>query len=386
MNTILKIALLLFVSIRFASANTNDGRLKLTTYNAGLAHTFVKYAGERVEKVVDGLSKLDSDVLCLQEVWTKKDRKKIIKSLKKKYPHSFLTKIKQTKSKRRPTCRIKELFGEGKFVQCMKDKCGDASGDEFTTCIINDCKVPLVNLKNSNRECVQGLMAQVGKSTLASLFTVLNPFKAAGQFTYKGSNGLIILSRIPFDTKDVIDFSDISFLSRRSALRVNVTKNGKPHQIACTHLTANLDGTAPYAGKFENWSEENLAQVDRLIKNTSKSDQATYLLGDFNCSLQNIGADVESEFEGSCKKFLAAGYSDPIAEQNAECTFCRTNTLVNEGNDPHGYKNKLLDHIFTIGAEATSSKVVMKQKVKITVKKKEIETHLSDHFGVSVFY
>jgi endonuclease/exonuclease/phosphatase family metal-dependent hydrolase len=382
MNTILKTISVLLLLINFAGA---EG-IKLTTYNAGLAHTFVNYAEQRVDKVAQGLAKLDSDVLCLQEVWTKKDRKKIAKALKKQYPHSFMTKIKQTKSKRRPTCKIKELFGEGKFVQCMKDKCGDVSGDEFTTCIINDCKVPLNNLKNSNRECAQGLMAQVGKSTIASLFTVLNPFKAAGQFTYKGSNGLMIFSKIPFDSKDVIDLSDISFLSRRQVLRVNITKAGKSHQIACTHLTANLDGTAPYAGSFANWGEENLAQVDRLLKETSKSNKATHLLGDFNCSVQDVGADVESEFEDSCNKFTAAGYSDPIAEQNPECTFCRSNTLVNEGNDPHGYENKLLDHIFTIGASAQSSKVVMKEKVTIKVDKKEIETSISDHYGVSVSY
>ena len=68
MFIILRTITVFLVLTNLTSANTG---LKLTTYNAGLAHTFVKYATERVEKVAEGLAQLDSDVICLQEVWTK---------------------------------------------------------------------------------------------------------------------------------------------------------------------------------------------------------------------------------------------------------------------------------------------------------------------------
>ncbi len=361
--------------------------LKLTTYNAGLANTFVKYSKNRVPKVSEGLAKLDSDVICLQEVWAKKDRNKITKDLKKQYPHSFFMKIKQTRSKKVPTCQVKELFGEEKFVQCMRDNCSGLSGDDFTSCIIKDCGKALENLKNSNRECAQGLMAQVGKGTIKSLLTVLNPFYPAGQFTYKGSTGLLLLSKIPFTKKSVLDFSAISSLTRRAVLQVEVEKNNQNHKISCTHLTANLDGTAPYAGTFANWEEENLAQVDLLLEQEKNNESATYLLGDFNCSIKDDSADVEADFEKSCHKFTDAGFSDPVAEQNPGCTYCRDNNLVNEGNDPKGFDNLLLDHIFSKNNEALDARVTMKEKVDIEVKGgKVIKTHLSDHFGTSVEY
>lgn len=378
------ITLTLLAITQVKADSANDQGLRLTTFNAGLAHTFVLHAEQRVDKIVEELNKLDTDVICLQEVWTKKDRKKLEKGLKKNFPHAFKMKIKQTRSKRKPTCKIKELFGEGKFVQCMKDQCSGLSGDAFTSCIINKCGTALENLKNSNRECAQGLMAQVGKSTLGSLWAVLNPFVAAGQYTYKGSTGLMILSKLPLEKTGVLDFSDISFLSRRAALKAVVKKNGRENQLYCTHLTANLDGTAPYAGALSGYREENLSQVDRMIKDSQESDIPTFLLGDFNCSKKNVSADVEGEFEESCKKFSDAGFKDPIDEINPECTFCRTNNLVNEGNDPHGYANKILDHIFTKGMYTDNAEVVMKQKVKIKLKDKEIDSNLSDHFGVTV--
>lgn len=360
-----------------------SAKLKLTSYNAGLAHTFVMYAKERIPHVINGVKNQGADVVCLQEVWTKKDKKKIVKKLKDAYPHSFSKKIKQTRSKRRPTCRVKDLFGDGKFVQCMKDKCGGLDGDEFTQCIINDCGTALENLKNSNRECAQGLMAQVGRSTIASLWSVLNPFIPAGQFAYKGSTGLLILSKKPLKNTKVIDFSDISFLNRRAALYAEVEHGGKDHAVVCTHLTANLDGTAPYAGKFENWSEENSAQVEQLIGNT-KSDKPTYLMGDFNCGFKDESNGLESEFEESCQKFLDAGYSDPVSSMSPECSYCNKNNLVNEGNDPKEFDNLLIDHIFVKNAQASSTAVVLKEKVQVKISRDEyVTSHISDHYGVS---
>lgn len=377
MKTLIAMAALVISATTFAGSKSKSSFL--TTYNAGLAHTFVMYAKERVPHVVENVKNLNSDVVCLQEVWTKKDQKALIKGTEEQFPHNFSMKIKQTRSKKRPTCKVKDLFGEGKFVQCMKDKCGGKEGDEFTQCIINDCGTALENLKNSNRECAQGLMAQVGRSTIASLWSVLNPFVPAGQFAYKGSTGLLILSKKPLTNTKVIDLSDISFLNRRAALYAEV--DGKA--VVCTHLTANLDGTAPYAGKFANWSEENAAQVQKLLKET-QTEKPTFLMGDFNCGFKDEANGLEGEFEESCQKFLDAGFDDSISSINPTCSFCNANNLVNEGNDPKEYDNLLIDHIFTRNANVSDGGVMMTQKVKIKVDGKEVTTSLSDHYGVTL--
>ena len=377
MKLLFMIAALLVSSVSFASPKD---KLKLTSYNVGLAHSFVMYSKERIPHVINGVKRLKSDVVCLQEVWRKKDKKKLIKETKNVFPYYFSMKIKQTRSKRRPTCKAKDLFGEGKFIQCMRNKCGGLDGDEFTQCIISDCEIALKNLKNSNRECAQGLMAQVGRSTIASLWSVLNPFVPAGQYAFKGSVGLLILSKKPLKNTKIIDMSNISFLNRRAALYAEV--DGKA--VVCTHLTADLDGTAPYAGKFANWSEENLAQVEKLLKETDSS-KPTYLMGDFNCGFKDEANGLEDEFEKSCQKFLDAGYSDPISSMSSECTYCNDNILVTEGNDPKDYENVLIDHIFVRNTSVSDASVVMKQDVKLKVGRDEyVTSKVSDHYAVTV--
>jgi endonuclease/exonuclease/phosphatase family metal-dependent hydrolase len=361
-------------SISMAQANQS---LKVVTYNLGLAHTFVPHAKERLPHLVQALKKTDADVLCLQEVWTKKDRKKIIKSLKKKFGHQFTTKIKNVSSKRRPTCKIKELFVEGKFVGCMNKNCKKKEGDDFTDCIINTCGGELESLKNDNRECASSLMAQVGKSTFAGLFTVLNPLKKAGLFTYKGSNGLMLLSKLPLKNKRHFDLTKDSTLNRRGALLANVGIGEKEITIMCAHLSADLSQTAPYTGSYSSWAQENAVQLGKLLSKSEETSDSTILMGDFNCGWENLSQGLEGELENNCNLINGKGFRDSLKEDAPECTFCNENTL----NSSDEF-NSLIDHIFVRGLKSTQQKVIFKEPVFISTDNGKKEIHLSDHYGV----
>jgi exonuclease III len=90
---------MIFVILALLITSSVFGKgLKVTTYNAGLAYTFVPLAKERFPEVVKALKKHDSDVLCLQEVWTKKDRKKLMKALQNEYPHTLFEKVTRKKN------------------------------------------------------------------------------------------------------------------------------------------------------------------------------------------------------------------------------------------------------------------------------------------------
>ena len=236
------------------SLQVHSTDISLTTYNLGLAHTFIPFAQERLEPLIKNIKAHSTDVLCLQEVWKKSDQKKIEKALKALYSYSYKTKIKNYRTGSRPTCKISDIFGEGKFVSCMQDKCGEFEGDEFTDCLIDKCGSPLENLKVSNRLCASALMAQVGKSPIASILTLLNPLRRAGQFSYKGSNGLMLFSKYPMKEKSYVDFKEVSTLSRRGALSVVLDVKGKELQVMCTHLSADLTETVPYTGIFKDWA------------------------------------------------------------------------------------------------------------------------------------
>ena len=102
---------------------SNIKELKLLSYNLGLAHGYVPYAEARLPKLTAELKKSDADILCFQEVWKAEDRTKIINSLKSKYPYSVSAPTKQHHRKTGwfsgPACRVRDLFGAGKFISIM---------------------------------------------------------------------------------------------------------------------------------------------------------------------------------------------------------------------------------------------------------------------------
>ena len=247
------------------SLGINATELKLSTFNTGLAYGFVAHAKERLPQIIKALQQSDSDLLCLQEVWKKRDRKKIARALKSIYPFSFDQKGDQLRAAKAPVCKIKELFGEGKFLSCMLKNCMDGDSDQQTVCSRTTCGVALENLKQSNRECAGVLMAQVGKSTLVSMYTLFEPFARPGMFAYKGENGVLLLSKYPLKNRQVIDWKKSSTLNHRVALTAMVEKDGKQVKVACMHLTANLDRLIPYTGIFQDWEEENSHQVEELL-------------------------------------------------------------------------------------------------------------------------
>lgn len=367
---------LIFSVNSFSSEQVNS--LSVLTYNLGLAHTFVPLAEERLPKIIEALKTEKADVMCFQEVWNKSDRKELVKSLKKEFPFSFLTKIKNVKSEALPTCKISEIFGEGKFVACMQNNCSGKEGDEFTDCIINTCGPALRSLKEENRECATSLMAQVGKSSLMAMLTILNPFKRAGLYAYKGSNGLVMMSKYPLKNTHFYDLTKMSTLNRRGALVADVDVNGKTIKVACAHIAADLEKTVPYTGVFKSWVEENTVQFKTLLDDIGSSTSPAILLGDFNCSIKNEAAGIEGEAESSCRQIFSSKFSAPAMEDHPECTYCKSNTLTDE--DDH---DVLIDHIFLKDLTMESSEVVYKELVTLKIKGEgEVESNLSDHFGV----
>lgn len=372
---ILIISIFMIVNLSLSAKET----LKVTTYNLGLAHTFIPYAKERLKGLEQVLPKYDTDVLCLQEVWKKSDQKDVIKALENRYPHVFKTKIKNFREGSRPTCRRKEIFGEGKFVSCMQNQCGGKEGDEFTDCIIDKCGNALEELKETNRTCAQALMAQVGKNPILSIARLLNPFWRTGLFAYKGSNGLMLFSKYPLEDRRYVDFKDISTLNRRSALQAIVNVKGEKIQVMCTHLTADLSATVPYTGNFADWGAENMEQMYRILQTANHKLYPTVVMGDFNCGFADPLAGIADELPGSCQQALDWGYSSPLTGMG-ECTFCQDN-LLNTDEE----KSVAIDHVFLKDLEAKSSKVLFKQKVKIKTKDEGwVTTQLSDHYGLEV--
>lgn len=358
-----------------SSVQSSETVLRVETWNVGLAHGFVDHAEARAPAIWEAVAGSDADVVCLQEVWTDEDREAALETLADSHPYSWLTDTSQKKASKAPVCRRKDLFGEGKFVSCLTGSCGGLEGDALTNCVIEQCEPIMNQLKTDKPECANALMAQVGKSAPKALWTVVRPIRKAGVFAYEGSDGLVMVSKLPLENQGMVDFTDKSTLNRRRALFADVKTGDTTTRVYCTHLTADLDGIAPYPGPFSSWNEENLTQVNELIEHANAFDGPAVLMGDFNCSLPDAESGVAGESDASCQAFLDAGYSDPIMDLH-QCTYCETNSLV--GEDSGG--DKLLDHAFIKGWEGKSGARAYDQPVSLEIG----EHNLSDHFGYAV--
>lgn len=361
------------MTLAFLVTSFSTWALSVTTYNAGLANNYVPLTKERTPFIMKELAAFKTDILCLQEVWEKKDRETIVKNLKKDYPYIHLVDLKQKRASKAPTCRIKQLFGDGKFVSCSLKECKGVEGDAYTECILNKCGGALTNLIKSDRECATALMSQVDKSAIGAVATVLNPLVRAPLFTYKGSNGLILLSKKKFASTDYLDWSDDSTLSRRGALKATLESG---EEVFCTHLSANLTNV-PYTGKFGSWEGENKVQAEYLAEKALMAREGSIILGDFNFSPSMPEVGVDGDLEENYEIFSRAGLDVSIDyTANPSCTFCEANTLVGESKD------MILDHVFSSGLTPVRARRVFENKVQINGQ----AHNLSDHYGVEMIF
>jgi len=375
------ITLLFFSFFGFQTYASDD--LTITTWNLGLAHSYVRYASQRIPHIIEALKNHDTDVLCVQELWNKEDIDTIKNALKDTYAYNFVMPFKQKKAGQVPACSPYRLFGPHSAGLCLLSKCMKKTGDEFTDCVLNTCGKAIERLKKKDRICAEAFFAQVGKSMVKGVLTVLNPFKRTGLFTYEGSNGLAIFSKYPLTDVTGFSMDNESTVSRRSVLYANVKKDNQNHHVACTHLSANLFNV-PYTGTFESWVDESYHQA--MMMTAMVEDKAgtepIFLAGDFNCSFEDLSAGMEAEAPKTCSHFISEGYFSKMLEQ-AECTFCADNTLVLDAWE----KDKMIDHIFAKNVDTSNLATQVIMKDLVTIKDEagvDIMSNMSDHFGVKL--
>ncbi len=356
--------------------------LTLGTFNAGLAHHFVPLATERLEPVTQAIVESEFDVLCLQEVWRDEDREHLQAAVQDVYPHMLWARTENEKTPRWPACTPLDLFGKGSVVSCMQKACADAPDAEAKSqCIKERCRPQFDALAQKKPQCAAAFFAQVGKSSIRALVTLL--LTKAGVYAYKGRNGLLLLSKKPF-VRNGRFTSMVSTTNRRAALGVQFEHAGQLHTALCTHLTANLEAHIPYTGPWAGeWEEENYKQsrkvwgwAEQMGAEPGANDKGPiYIMGDFNFSPSLPSAGIAGDFEMALEFFLSKGYVSPIID-TAQCTSCASNPLKAKGE-----KNTLLDHVFVKRAKVREAEIVLDQEILVG---DGIKTRLSDHYGVRV--
>ncbi|MGM0555332.1 MAG: endonuclease/exonuclease/phosphatase family protein [Myxococcota bacterium] len=379
-------AMLLAVGCGDSEGEGNNGEdgptASFTTYNAGLARGFVDYATARQQPVADAVAALDSDVVCMQEVWLYEDEQgnwsegqidAIVDTSAETYPNSYYE-ITEESGGEVANCNDDDT---GPIETCVADQCGDVSDDNLAGCALSNCDTEFNNLSSSCQQCIG---ANIGGS-IDDIINACTGEVGGSAYSYNGHNGLLLLSKHEM-TNTEIQVLD-SEVVQRAVLHatVNVPEFGEA-DVYCTHLQADLSGSLPYPedGQYASYEEEQAAQIDAInayIEQTAQTGNVV-LLGDMNNG-PAVG-NLDASFPDNYAKFTDAGFTNAYLDQSdPECTYCGSNTLVG------GDGGSAIDHVlsrFSADVEATSSVRILDETQTITTDEGDLELHLSDHYGV----
>ncbi len=354
------------------SESEESANLEATTYNAGLAYGFVPYAKERQADAVKAIAGLNSDVVCLQEVWTDED----IAAVETAAKAAGFSDVHYKKTPEDVTgLPIACTKGDtDKLLPCAQKHCAKSTVGELAACVTGKCQKEFDSIASTCSVC---LASNLGKplDTIVGICT-----KAGGKYSYGGYNGLMLLSRIPLKNAAHVELKSV--LTRRGLLTADIdapSPIGSVH-VMCTHLTANLSAI-DYPDKG-SWEAEQSKQIDEIVKRGKGKSGRVVLLGDMNTG-PKLDPGIVAELPKNYDKLIAGGFAPTYAVNGATCTFCSSNTLVSGGADKGG-EAAVIDHVMTMGEWTKSSaKRVLDGKVTIKVGGKDEQHDISDHYGIT---
>lgn len=353
-----------------------------TTYNAGLAHGFVEHATARTQPLAEAVADLDTDVLCMQEVWLYDDGDEwssgqidaIVETSEESFPHHYYE-VTEGDDEDLAHCNDDDTEPT---ESCVAEQCAEESDDELAGCALGECGDEYNALSSDCQKCVA---TNIGGG-IDEIIDACTGDVGGSAYSYGGHNGLLMLSKH--------ELSDTEFTSLESTLvqravthaTVDLPDFGEA-DLYCTHLQADLTSSLEYpeGGEHSSYEEEQAAQIDDLnayIEDTAQTDNVV-LMGDMNTG-PAIG-DLSAAFADNYAKFSDAGFENAYLNQSdPSCTYCGENTL-NGGDGQVAIDHVLFD--FGVDVDVAATERILDQAQTISTDDGDQELHLSDHYGVT---
>jgi endonuclease/exonuclease/phosphatase family metal-dependent hydrolase len=346
--------------------------ITVVNFNAGLATGYVDYAPQRLPLIGPAIAALEADVVCLEETWADEDAQALVTATASAFPNAYREATTDEAGTGGPACTADEI---GPLQTCALANCAEEPPENLATCVLGNCGDEFGAVSDGCQTC---LVSQIGQP-LDTMVTTCTT-SAGGTYAYEGRNGVLLLSKYPLGTKEMLRMD--SYLNVRVVLHA-VVKHPQwgDVDVFCTHLTADLSDV-DYGGEFGSWGAEQGKQVDAMLAwvDQKKVGEVIVLAGDMNCGPANDAANIEAAHEENYQKFADAGFADPyFVAQKDTCTWCSDNPLVTDGI------NMIIDHVFLKNAANASAKRVLDRLVTLQ-STPAVDSRLSDHYGVSVTF
>lgn len=346
----------------------------VSSYNAGLAKSFVRGAEERTGPTAGATGGIEADVVCLQEVWAPEAVDAVKAASAGSFPDNYFMDPQPPPMDGAVSCEDGAIDA---LITCANTQCAGLCSDDLVDCVFAQCPGDFLTLPKRCQECV---MAEVGDEPDAIQATCeANP----PDYAYDNSFGIGLLSRYPITSTEETVFE--STTNRRGLIHAVLDGPNGAIDAYCTHLSA-VFSSIPYPKDEGSWIEEQAAQIDEMIGIVQADSTAdtVYVIGDMNTG-PAVG-EVAAEVPGNYQKFVDAGWADPYAEQaDPPCTFCGSNPLV--GSDDRG-DDVIIDHVFRVSAfEGTASSArILDAEIETESCGEPITAAYSDHYGITVTF
>jgi len=354
--------------------------IRAVTFNTGLAPGITRYAKERLPLLAGTFARLDYDLLCLEEVWTREEQQTVIDALNLPPENVYYVETEGEGETGQDVCTADQLKA---ITACAKKKCADEAPEDMTACAATQCTEEGIMLYLHGRACLNCLIASAGKNMDEITRTCTS--RTGASRSYDGRNGVILASRWPLLDKGVVPLPSSG--ANRVALMAHVDVPDRGHfEVACTHLSSRNE-VSPTNPAFSDWSEEQQAQVKVISEKLQfrAPGKPQIFMGDMNFGQRNEPV-VTAIMWASWRLAADLGFVSPVEYADPPfCSWCHGNRLNTDGLD------NLIDHVMIRNpANGPSLAPVGVQRLfddPVTIvdwKGRPTVVNLSDHYGVAV--
>lgn len=397
-------ALVAAMAIGGCSSDSEPTEVRVDTFNVALAGAFIPFEDARRQPLNEALANLDSDIVCLQEVWEADDKAAIEAAVRENFPHvvSFEHDLSSEVADRRsqdgsepalPTEAPCAAHGMAfnTAVECLETNCSTGGANPQTTsseCAESNCVSAVGGLlfspDASAAQCYACLTTSLPTESFADMRNLCTTEVGAG-LAFRGQSGVMILSKHPLSNAEARVMPG-TWNRRVIAAATATLPGGAELDVYCNHLTPIFNSLAfPYTGAYGDgatgaagWAEEQHLQARRLVDYVEgrSGDQPAVILGDMNAGRAS-GSEVVAEGVPTMDILEGAFTLAVPGDFTPSCTHCPDNPIVSEETPP-----VWIDHIFVdnLGPNAIVSASRTFTENSVTVDGMQIP--LSDHYGL----
>jgi endonuclease/exonuclease/phosphatase family metal-dependent hydrolase len=393
--------------------------VRIDTYNVGLAgpiKILPQYDEELRQPLGQAIAEAETDIICLQELWTEADKEMLRDDVIATFPYVwwFTTDIDTEVDDPRDQngevppaattvpCSPDVEVSEGvtladqmnDTIDCVRDACSTVPGSDegrltSLPCALDACTatsaVLLLGTPEQQRcySCIRTQLEPFGVMRERCL-TVVNQV-----FGFRGQNGMMLLSKYPLRNESAWVLPSTG--TKRIVLSATAElPNGGELDLHCNHLINTPDSiTSPYIGPYGDgetgaagWEAEQFLSARRLIERVESTsrDRPAIVLGDLNTGHAYAEQEVFEEVPWTLdllQEFFTPAYTEDYVPI---CTYCNTNPL--NGFDPE--RSRWIDHILLYNlpdevVKATERTFDNDEAVDVG---DGVKVSLSDHYGM----